>query len=289
VSVLISPVELRDLLAAGDRPRLLDVRWSLAAPHGQADYVSGHLPGAVFVDLENELSLRGARSEGRHPLPPVEYLESAARRWGIDDEDTVVVYDDAYGLSAARAWWLLRHAGIADVRILDGGLAAWRSADGPLEAGTPVVPRGTATLRYGHLPVLSPDDAAALPGRGVLVDARARERYLGEAEPVDPRAGHIPGAVNAPTTDNLGPDGRFLSPDALRARFAALGITADAATPVGVYCGSGVTAAHEIAALTLAGIDAALYSGSWSQWSSTEGRPVETDENVLPARAVLAP
>ena len=178
---------------------------------------------------------------------------------------------------------------LADVRILDGGLAGWRAADGPLEAGTPVVPRGTATLRYGHLPVLSLDEAAALPGRGVLVDARARERYLGEAEPVDPKAGHIPGAINAPPTANLGPDGRFLSPHALRARFAALGIVADPAVPVGVYCGSGVTAAHEIAALALAGIGAALYPGSWSQWSSTEGRPVETAENALPARAVLAP
>ena len=281
MSVLITPHELRDLIAKGSRPHLLDVRWSLAAPNGQADYVSGHLPGAVFVDLENELSLHGARTEGRHPLPPLDYLQNAVRRWGIDDGDSVVVYDDANGLSAARAWWLLRHAGLEDVRILDGALAGWRAAGGALEAGTPVVARGTATLDYGHLPTLTIDEAADLPGHGVLVDARARERYLGETEPVDPRAGHVPGAINAPTTQNVGPDGRFLSAEELRARFAGLGITSDPSVTVGVYCGSGVTAAHEIAALTIAGIDAALYPGSWSQWSNIAERPVETTENTL--------
>ncbi len=278
MSVLITPAELGTLIADGHAPRLLDVRWSLTAPNGQADYVSGHIPGAVYADLESELSLHGAKTEGRHPIPPVDYLEGAARRWGINPGDAVVVYDDSSGLAAARAWWLLRHAGLTDVRILDGALAGWRRSGGELVAGTPVVQRGTVTLSYGHLPTLSIDDAAAFPQHGTLLDARARERYLGEVEPVDPRAGHIPGAVSAPTSENIGADGFFKSPSELRARFEGLGLAAGG--PVAAYCGSGVTAAHEIAALAIAGYEAALYPASWSQWSQHADRPVETTDSA---------
>lgn len=280
MSVLISPTELQRLLAQGSTPRLLDVRWSLIAPHGQADYVSGHLPGAVYVDLEHELSLRGARAEGRHPLPPIEDLQSAVRRWGISDGDeVVVVYDDAAGLAASRAWWLLRHAGLKNVRILDGALSGWRKSGGQLEAGTPVIERGTAVLGYGHLPTVTIDQAADLPTYGVLLDARAPERYRGEIEPIDRQAGHIPGAVNAPTAENLTSDGFFHTAQALRERFAALGLTKE--DSIAVYCGSGVTAAHNIAALEIAGFHAALYPGSWSQWVNTPGRPIETAENSV--------
>jgi thiosulfate/3-mercaptopyruvate sulfurtransferase len=194
------------------------------------------------------------------------------RAWGVNDGDPVVAYDATGNLAAARAWWLLRDAGLPDVRLLDGGLAAWTAAGHPLETGDVTPEPGTATLTGGALPTIDIDDAAAWPG--VLLDARAGERYRGEVEPVDPRAGHIPGAVSAPTSENLAEDGTFRSADELRERFAGLGVRPG--DDVAVYCGSGVTAAHTIAALRIAGIDAALYPGSWSQWSSDENRPVAT-------------
>jgi len=268
--ILIAPEELA---AAEPTVRILDVRWRLDRPDGRPEYLVGHIPGAVYVDLDTQLARHGAPQEGRHPLPPVEQLERDARSWGIDDGDTVVVYDDLKNLSAARAWWLLRYAGVRDVRLLDGGLAAWTAAGLPLETGEPA-PRepGSVSLRYGSLPVLTIDDAAAYPGAGVLLDARAGERYRGEVEPIDPRAGHIPGAVSAPTTENVDAAGRFLPPEQLRARFAALGV--EPGRGVAAYCGSGVTAAHEVAALALAGFDAALFPGSWSQWANDADRPV---------------
>ncbi|RLK52709.1 sulfurtransferase [Microbacterium telephonicum] len=270
-SDLITPHALADLLGARHRVRLLDVRWNIAEPDGRPAYESGHLPGAVYVDLDGELASHGAPTEGRHPLPATADLQAAARRWGLDDGDTVVVYDDWGSRAAARAWWLLVDAGIADVRILDGGLAAWRAAGLPLETGDAQPARGGVSLASGRMPQLTIDEAAALPASGVLIDARAGERYRGETEPIDPRAGHIPGAVNVPTTATLDDAGRFLAPDALRERFA---LAADA--EVGAYCGSGVTAAHTVFALRLAGIDAALYPGSWSQWSNHPARPVAT-------------
>src|SRR4051794_33253181 len=216
--ILITPAQLAGA-TIGDHPigggplRLLDVRWRLDRPDGRPDYVSGHIPGALYVDLDTQLARHGAPQDGRHSLPPVDQLRRDARSWGIDDGDTVVVYDDLKNLSAARAWWLRRYAGIADVRLLDGGLAAWKSAGLPLETGEPAAPApGSVTLEYGALPVLTIDEAADFPGHGVLLDARAGERYRGEVEPIDPRAGHIPGAVSAPTTGNVDADGRFLAP-----------------------------------------------------------------------------
>lgn len=270
--VLTTASELAAAIAAGTPPRLLDVRWSLAQPDGRQAFAEGHLPGAVYVDMDTELSDHAKTGLGRHPLPEPAALQEAARGWGIHDGDAVVVYDAGAGTSAARAWWLLRHAGLADVTILDGGLAQWVASGGAIETGAHAVAPGTVTLGWGHMPVIDAEAAAAFPTNGVLLDARAPERYRGEVEPVDPRAGHIPGAVNAPTTDNLGPDGTFVAPEALAARFADLGVTSDVA--VAVYCGSGVTAAHDIAALAVVGVDAALFPGSWSQWSSEPHRPV---------------
>jgi thiosulfate/3-mercaptopyruvate sulfurtransferase len=265
-------------LAADPAVTLLDVRWALGDPHGRERHRESHVPGAVYVDLDTELAGAPSPAEGRHPLPGVADLQAAARRWGVRGDRPVVVYDAGGGLAAARAWWLLRWAGHPDVRILDGGLAAWTAAGLPVESGEVVAQPGDIVLEPGHLPVLdiggAAELAAALPGSGVLLDARAGERYRGEVEPVDPRAGHVPGAASAPTGDNLSPDGRFHDPDALRRRFADLG--ADGSAPVGVYCGSGVTAAHEIAALAVAGVSAALYPGSWSQWSADPGRPAAT-------------
>jgi thiosulfate/3-mercaptopyruvate sulfurtransferase len=268
VHPLISADDLAALLPG---PVLLDVRWRLDRPDGRPAYRAGHLPGAVFVDLESELAAPPSPAAGRHPLPDPGDLQAAARRWGVHEGDLVVVYDDLGGMSAARAWWLLADAGVA-VRVLDGGLAAWRDAGLPLEDGEVRPEEGDVVLAPGRLPVIDREGAGAFPG--VLLDARAAERYRGETEPIDPRAGHIPGAVSAPTAANLDADGRFLPPGELRRRFETLGVRQD--EPVAAYCGSGVTAAHEALALVAAGFTPALYPGSWSQWSNHDGAPVAT-------------
>jgi len=257
---------------------LLDVRWALGRTDGHERYLAAHVPGAVYVDLDTELAAPPSPAAGRHPLPDVADLERAARRWGVREGGAVVAYDDAGGTSAARAWWLLRWAGVRDVRILDGGLPAWTTAGYGVEPGEVTPEPGDVVLVPGALATLDADGAAALADDGVLLDARAAERYAGRVEPVDPRAGHVPGAVSAPTAENLGPDGRFLDGTTLAARFAALGVpvAGDQDAAVGVYCGSGVTAAHEVAALAAVGVDAALYPGSWSQWSNDPARPVAT-------------
>ncbi|OLM06250.1 Thiosulfate sulfurtransferase, rhodanese [Pseudonocardia sp. Ae331_Ps2] len=275
VSVLVDAGALAAELAGDTPPVLLDVRWALGDPHGREHHRAGHLPGAVYVPLDTELAAHSDDPrDGRHPLPDVAALQTAARRWGVRADRPVVVYDATGGLAAGRAWWLLRWAGHDDVRLLDGGLAAWTAAGLPVESGDVPDPEpGDVVLTGGALPVLDADSAAALARDGLLLDARAGERYRGETEPVDPRAGHVPGAVSAPTGGNLAPDGRFRDPAALRARFAALGALD---RPVGVYCGSGVTAAHQVAALAAVGVRAALYPGSWSAWSNDPARPVAT-------------
>jgi thiosulfate/3-mercaptopyruvate sulfurtransferase len=277
MSVLITPREL-DELSRTSEVRVLDVRWTLAKPDGRDAYLAGHLPGAVYVDLENELAGHGEPTDGRHPLPDIADLTAAARRWGLRDGDTVVIYDEDAGLSAARAWWLLRWAGVADVRLLDGGLKAWRAAGLPVETGAVTPTEGDVELTPGHLPTLTTKEAGALPRSGVLLDARAPERYRGETEPIDPRAGHVPGALSAPTGENVTDDGVFRPVAELAERFAALGATPGAV--VGVYCGSGVTAAHQVAALAVAGVDAALYPGSWSAWSNDSTLPVAVGDEL---------
>lgn len=277
MATLISVAELADRAASGRAPRLLDVRWRLGGPPGRQEYQAGHIPGAVYVDLDDELAAPAAPGAGRHPLPALSDLQASARSWGLRDGEAVVVYDDNGNLSAARAWWLLRWAGVDDVRLLDGGLAAWRSAGHPVTAGDePAGPAGDVTLTTERLRSVDPDGVAALIADGALVlDARAGERYRGEVRSVDPKPGHIPGAVSAPTTENLRPDGTFRSAEELAARFEALG--AKPGRTVGVYCGSGVSAAHELAALAIAGIDdVILYPGSWSQWATLADRPVAT-------------
>jgi thiosulfate/3-mercaptopyruvate sulfurtransferase len=274
VNVLIDVDELAARLGSGSPPVVLDVRWALGDPRGHDHYLAGHVPGAVYVDLETELAGPPSPQDGRHPLPTIENLQVAARRWGVRDDSSVVAYDDMGGTSAARVWWLLRWAGVEDVRLLDGGLGAWRASGYPVEGGVVRPAAGDVTLRPGGMPVVDADKAADLARSGTLLDARAVERYRGDIEPVDPVAGHIPGAVSAPTTDNLNRNGRFLAAELLRERFIELGV--DQTAPVGVYCGSGVTAAHEVAALAITGIDAALYPGSWSQWCNDPSRPVST-------------
>jgi thiosulfate/3-mercaptopyruvate sulfurtransferase len=274
MEILIAPTELDHALRSRDDVRVLDVRWSLGGPPGRPLHEAGHIPGAVYVDLDAELAGHGAPEDGRHPLPATADLERAARGWGIREGDTVVVHDGGGNMAAARAWWLLRDAGIADVRLLDGALPAWVAAGLPLATGSDAPEPGDVRLTRGALPTVDEDGAADLARTGVLLDARAAERYRGEVEPVDPRAGHIPGARSAPTAETVDATGAFLPADALRERYAALGIRPG--DEVGVYCGSGVTAAHEIAALAVAGIDAALYPGSWSAWSNRPELPAAT-------------
>jgi len=270
--------ELANAREAGKPVRVLDVRWRLDAPDGTEAFRAGHIPGAVYVDLDRELADHSLPvAHGRHPLPTASALQESARAWGVCDGDTVVVYDDLGNMSSARAWWLLKHAGIEDVRVLDGAFAAWKRAGLPVERGDGTAPiPGNVVLEYGAMPVLTAREAAAIARSGSLVDARAGERYRGEVEPIDPRAGHIPGALSAPTNGNLDADGSFLAVDALRRRFADAGV--DPAAPVGAYCGSGVTASHTVLALHLAGIPAALYPGSWSEWSRDPDAPVATGE-----------
>ncbi|GAA4072746.1 sulfurtransferase [Actinomadura miaoliensis] len=275
VQPLIDVADLARLLRH-DPPTLLDVRWRLGGPPGRAAYDGGHLPGAVFVDLDRDLAAPPG-PKGRHPLPSPDAFEDAMRRAGVSAGRTVVVYDDADSTAAGRAWWTLRYFGHTRVRVLDGGYHAWVNAGEPVTTEVPDVEPGDFTARPGGMPMLDAAGAAALAKAGVLLDARSAERYRGENEPVDPVAGHIPGAVSAPTVGNVGVDGRFLPPGVLRDRFGELGATD--AVDVGVYCGSGVTAAHEVLALNLAGVPAALYVGSWSNWITDPGNPVATGDS----------
>jgi thiosulfate/3-mercaptopyruvate sulfurtransferase len=269
-TVLIDPHDLRRRIAAGDCPALLDVRWRLDQPDGRAAYLAGHLPGAVYVSLEQELSDHTRGSLGRHPLPTGEVIQAAARRWGIRQGQSVVVYDDWNRAGSCRAWWVLTAAGLTDVRILDGGLTGWTAAGGDLQTGPVQVRDGDVAVCHpdlyaGARPTLTAADVEASQV-ATLLDARAPERFHGEVEPVDPVAGHIPGARNLPSTSMLDADGRFLP----QAELAALVQGVDRAS-VGVYCGSGVTASVVLAGLVALGVDAALFPGSWSQWSA-EGR-----------------
>ncbi|MFI0820348.1 sulfurtransferase [Streptomyces sp. NPDC021098] len=273
MNAIITAPDLMNALAGERPPLLLDVRWQLGGPPGHPAYEAGHLPGAVYVDLDTELA-SPAGAAGRHPLPDLSAFAAAMRRAGVGRDRRVVAYDGGQGWAAARAWWLLRWAGHPDVRVLDGGLPAWTAAGGALTTELPGEPEGDFVPEPGALPLLDADDAAALARRGVLLDARAGERYRGEVEPIDRVGGHIPGAVSAPTAENVTADGHLLPAERLSERFAGLGATGDA--EVGVYCGSGVSAAHQVLALAEAGIPAALYVGSWSEWSADGSRPVAT-------------
>ena len=267
---LVPAAELAGLL---DSVTVLDVRYRMGGPGGLEEYAAGHVPGAAYVDLDSALA-DPPGSRGRHPLPDVAVFEEAMREAGVSDDRPVVVYDDWAGRAAARCWWLLRHHGHGDVRVLDGGWAVWTRAGGAVETGTAAVACGSFTARPGGLPVIEADEVLAFAETHTLVDARAPERYRGEVEPVDPVAGHVPGAVNVPTEQNVREDGTFRDPDALRRTYGA--VVRDGNGRVAAYCGSGVTAAHDVLALAIAGIDAALYPGSWSEWVADPGRPVAT-------------
>jgi len=279
---------------------LLDVRWKLGGPPSLPDYRAGHIPGAVFVDFEHAFSGPPGKG-GRHPLPDPAELQLAMRAAGVRGDRPVVVYDYGDGLAAARAWWTLRWAGHEDVRVLDGGFAAWVAAGGPIVSEPPEPAQATDSgggqgaaagggqgaaadgdttaealetgegdfvVRPGGMPVLDAEGAAALAERGSLLDARAPERFRGETEPIDPVAGHIPGARNLPYAQLVNADGTLRD---------AVGFPEG---EVGAYCGSGITAAHTVLALHHAGReDAALYVGSWSEWITDPGRPIAKGES----------
>ncbi|MHA6621069.1 sulfurtransferase [Pseudonocardia sp. DLS-67] len=280
---LLAPSRLAELLADPDparRPVVLDVRWRLGGPPAKPDHDTAHIPGAAFLDLDTDLADPPGPA-GRHPLPSVERLQAALRGAGVRDASLVVAHDDAQGVQAARAWWLLRWAGFAAgrVAVLDGGFRGWVEAGLPTTAEPSRPAPGDVAVRPGGMPVLDADEAAALARSGVLLDARAPERYRGEHEPVDPKAGHIPGARNAPATDVLGSDGRWLAPVSLAEWLAGLAEAGEG--EVGAYCGSGATATALVLAAEHAGFrpperPVALYVGSWSNWSADPGRPVAT-------------
>lgn len=273
ITAMRRPLISVDELRAGPAVTLLDVRYTTGSPSGLAGFEEGHVPGAVYVDLETDLAAPPTDppgAGGRHPLPARGDFEAAMRRVGVSDGTRVVVYDAWGGRAAARGWWLLRFHGHPHVRVLDGGWPAWLAGGGATQTGAGNPTPGDFTARPGALPVVEVEE---VPAVHVLVDARAPERYAGDHEPVDPVAGHIPGAVNVPTSDNLGADGRFRPVEELRATYAAVGAVQGA--DVAAYCGSGVTACHDLLALELAGVPAALYPGSWSEWVSDPERAVD--------------
>jgi thiosulfate/3-mercaptopyruvate sulfurtransferase len=274
-SPLTSVDRLAAELASSAPPVVLDCRWQLAGGADRPAYDRGHLPGAVFVDLDRDLSATpGPR--GRHPLPDPAAFQAAMRRCGVDDDRPVVAYDQGDAGGAARAWWLLGFFGHPDARVLDGGLPAWVSSGRPLDTAPPSPRPGGFTARPGHRWVLDAAGAARVAATGVLLDARVPARYAGREEPVDPVAGHIPGARNLPMGELL--RGGHLKPAGeLRHRLEALG--AREGVPVGAYCGSGVVASQLVLALEAAGIPAALYPGSWSEWVADPARPVAAGDD----------
>jgi len=281
---IVSDTWLADRLADAARPdgravALVDVRWYLDGRSGLEAYRNGHLPGAVWLDLDRWLAAHLTPADGRHPLPEPAVFAEGMGRHGIGPDTVVVAYDDQGGLVAGRLVWMLRRLG-QDAALLDGGLGAWT---GPVEQGDGPAPQ-PRTFPVRPWPAehfATTDEVRNRPATTRLLDARAGERYRGETEPIDPQAGHIPGAWSMPLSGNLGPDGRFLSPEALAARYApVLAPAADgtAAGEVIVYCGSGVSACHDLLALEATGHVGRLYTGSWSAWSSTPGLPVATGD-----------
>jgi thiosulfate/3-mercaptopyruvate sulfurtransferase len=259
--------------------RIVDCRFDLGEPAaGEAAYARGHIPGAVYAHLDRDLSGPRTPWSGRHPLPDPDVLAATFGALGIGARTQVVAYDDSGGIYAARLWWLLRWLGHRDVALLDGGLGAWRAAGFALATQPTTVARTAFAARPDADAHVSADEVAARLARGecVLLDARASERFEGRIEPLDPRAGHVPGARSHPYARNLGADGLFLEGAALRARFSPLLGSAPPAAIISM-CGSGVTACHTLLALEIAGFEGArLYPGSWSEWCRDPGRPVAT-------------
>jgi thiosulfate/3-mercaptopyruvate sulfurtransferase len=265
--VLIGAEDLAAKIAGGENVVLLDISDDLET----APLERPVIPGAIAVSLASDISGPATKEGGRRPLPDPSVLQGNLQRFGIGPDSLVVVYDNASGAQAGRAWWTLRWAQHPNVRLLDGGLKAWQAA-GHESAEQPAHPpgNGTFTVNPGGMPTIEAEQAAEIAKQGALLDARGKTAYEGELD--KPATGHIPGAISAPSAATVGEDGTFKSAEELKAHFAGLG--ADGSAPVGVYCGSGNAAAHELAAMYAAGIEAPLYVGSWSAWTGDPSRPV---------------
>ncbi|MDO8208816.1 sulfurtransferase [Conexibacter sp. CPCC 206217] len=268
-AVFVSIEALAEALASETPPRVLDVRFVLGRDDGPAAYAAGHIPGALYVDLPTDLASPTGPGTGSRPLPDRDTFAATVGSWGIDHDTRVVVYDDRRGLSAGRAWWLLKWIGLRDVELLDGDYSAWVAADLPTRGGI----EHAAPAAFAAAPPLvreiDADGAAQLGARARLLDARTADDVSGK--------GRIPGARVVSTVDNVGGDGRLLPLRQLRERFAAVGATDG--EELGVYCGGGVVATHEIAVLRHIGVDAALYPGSWSEWITDPSRPIDDGAN----------
>ncbi|SDQ28151.1 sulfurtransferase [Microbacterium sp. cf332] len=285
MSPLVSVDDLAAEIAADAPVRLLDVRWRLDRAEGRPEYLSGHLPGAVYVDLERELARPGRPEQGRHPVPDRADLEVAVRRWGVRAGDRLVAYDDNDGVAAARAWWLLRRHGL-DVRVLDGGFRAWVASGRRLERSDRAAAPGDIELAEGVGGLADIDEAAVAPSRGIVLDVRAPQHYRGQIAGADPVSGHIPGAVNLPTVTHIAPTGLMRGAEEIRAALATVGIGRD--TDVVVSCSSGIASAHTALAFTVAGYPRVrVFAGSWSQWSRDPGRPVATGPSPSAAISVV--
>lgn len=279
--MLIDAETLARRLKAGERPVIIDCQASLDdPPAGPRAWQESHIPGAVHAHLEEDLSGPKTETSGRHPLPNPATFARCMALWGITPESPVVVYDDTGGAFASRCWWLLRWMGQSSVSLLDGGLSAWKEQGGELETGEVNVTETNHFPLGSKMPTVNTEEVDEKRQLGAfrLIDARGVPRFRGEKEPIDPVAGHIPGAANRPFLDNLDDNGRWRSPDELRARFEPL---LPDAGPEGVahMCGSGVTACHNLFAMEYAGLKgSALYAGSWSEWVTDPKRPVATGE-----------
>ncbi len=262
--------------------RIADVRWYLFEKDktGESEYLRGHIPGAVFIDVDTALAKHGVIGPGRHPIPDVSVFAEAMSRAGIDTNTHVVAYDDRGGATCARLWWLLRYFGHDKVSLLDGGIAQWIAEGRALQIDVPKVARKNFVAQSPRQSMVVDKlavDALRRDPHAHVLDVRVGERYRGEIEPIDPKAGHVPGAKNAPIAGNLKSDNdlRFRTPDEIRARFEKLGIARN--DQVVAYCGSGVNACQAVFALTLAGFEnPLLYEGSWSDWSRDDNLPVAT-------------
>lgn len=265
-------IDAQELLAQQENLTVLAIHWEADAATSRASFAKGHIPGAVLAEGQ-AFARPPLDGEGRNPLPTPEALAQSVAGWGLSLDDDIVLYDQKKHVHAGRAWWVLKHAGFRKVRILNGGLAAWKAAGGAIAEGdaSPRAP-STVQLAWGQLNAIDADQAAAWPERGILLDARSAARFGGAPDPLDPRPGHVPGAVNAPWEDNLQPDGRFRPAAELRQHYEALGVREGA--PLAAYCGSGVSAVHDLIALAEAGFPVgALYVGSWSEWGADLRRP----------------
>lgn len=274
MTVTISAEELAAALREGTPVQILDVRYRLDRPDGREEFAAGHIPSAMYVDMDSELAEHGAPEDGRHPVPSTERLQAATRRWGIHADDNIVVVDNFNMMGAARAWWLLRGAGLNNVRVLDGGMKAWERAGGELEKGEGARPAPSDIVIETVPQGISRAQAAEWSQNGVLADVRVAERYRGETEPIDPIAGHIPGAKNLPSSRLYTAEGMLREPAEIRAAFDEVA----GAKPLALYCGSGITAAQAALAAASVGRDAEVYVGSWSAWSNTPGAAIATGD-----------